>query len=216
MADLHLCVPVLKRYDLLKNLLLSLEYSTVQPHTVHVVDNGRDRERMIAALVVLPKTIQTDIMMPDEPMGLAESWNWFIENVPEERLITNDDVTFADDSLEKMMVAPGSFVSALAGTNACSCFLLRDECVKVVGLFDEDISPGYAYFEDCDYVERMLIHHLRITAVECGVMHLGSQTIAANSPEEWRRHDARFQIAQSNFVKKWGRLPDLGAERIVQ
>lgn len=210
---LHLCVPVLKRYDLLAEMLQSLRESTVKPETVYVIDNGRD-----PALGggVFPCDYPLEVITPTEPLGLAVAWNWFIQNVPEERLITNDDVIFAPDSLEKMMAVPGGFVSALAGTNACSCFILRDELVSVVGLFDETISPGYAYYEDCDYVERMLVHGRLITAVECDVVHAGSQTIIQNSPEEWQRHHERFQIAQCNFVKKWGRMPDLGADRIAR
>jgi hypothetical protein len=203
---IHLCIPVLKRYDLLRNLLLSLEHSTVQPHTVHVIDNGRDRERLITALCILPKTVKTDVFIPDAPMGLAEAWNWFIENVPEERIITNDDVLFASDSLQRIIETAGDFVSPLPG-QAYSCFLLRDSCVKKIGAFDEEISPGYAYFEDCDYSERMVEAGFCITHVEAGVTHLGSQTLAAKSGTEVDEHNRRFLVAQGNFIAKWGRMP---------
>lgn len=196
---------MLKRYDLLRNMLMSLDGSTVQPKMVYVIDNGRDSIRLAMAMIGLPMTVFT----PDEPMGLAEAWNWFIKNVPEERLIANDDLFFHSHSLENMVNTAGDFVSALAGSNACSCFLLRDSCVQKVGTFDETISPGYAYYEDCDYVERMIQQGVRITAVEAGVIHVGSQTIAQNSPAEWERHHERFALAQRNFIKKWGRMPDV-------
>lgn len=205
MKPLYLCVPVLKRYDLLHDMMRSLDTGMVRPSIVYVVDNGRNYEKVHPALAGYPFIVHT----PDAPMSLAASWNWFIENVPEERLICNDDLLFAPDSLEKMVNTPGDFVSALAGTNACSCFLLRDSCVDKVGTFDETISPGYAYFEDCDYVERMVKQKIRITGVECGVQHLGSQTLASFTPEEMNIHHQRFQIAQANFIMKWGRLPDL-------
>lgn len=207
MKPIHVCVPVLKRYDLLRNLLLSLGSSTVRPTMVHIVDNGLDPARMHVTRAVCD--FSTDVFQPNEPMGVAESWNWFIDHVPEERIICNDDLVFAADSIEKLIATEGAFVSALPGSNACSCFLLRDECISKVGQFDETISPGYAYFEDCDYVERMIEQKIPITGCECGVVHIGSQTIAVNDAEAWQKHNDRFLLAQNNFVKKWGRLPNV-------
>jgi GT2 family glycosyltransferase len=204
--NIHVCVPVLKRYDLLKELIRSLESGSVQPTSLVIIDNGRDAKQLLPAIG--DASMRVDTFTPVKALGLAESWNWFIAHVPEERVIVNDDVVFAPESLEKMVMTPGAFVSALAGTNACSCFLLRDSCVQRVGMFDEAISPGYAYFEDCDYVERMRQLNLWITAVDCGVQHLGSQTIRANDSGEMLDHHRRFLIAQENYIAKWGRLPD--------
>ena len=206
--SLYLCVPVLKRYDLLRDMLESLQHSTLKPAKIYIVDNGRDLKRLTQ--VIASADVPVEVHVPDASMGLAETWNWFIDNVSEERLICNDDLLFASDSLQQIVDTAGDFVSPLATTNACSCFLLRDSCVKAVGMFDETISPGYAYFEDCDYVERMLVVGLRITSVSCGVTHVGSATIAKNSEEEWTRHHDKFLQAQANFVAKWGRMPDLG------
>jgi GT2 family glycosyltransferase len=83
-------------------------------------------------------------------------------------------------------------------------------CVERVGLFDEEISPGYAYFEDCDYVERMLLEKVRITpAHDAGVTHGGSKTLEAASQAEMQEHHRRFLLAKANFEKKWGRGPNL-------
>jgi hypothetical protein len=204
----HLCIPVLKRYDLLHTLIASLDNSTVQP-LFYIVDNGRDAERLHASMSGRSYVVHR----PDEPLGLASAWNWFIENTPEERLLANDDVTFVADSIERMIDLEGDFVSALPGSNAFSCFLLRDSCVEKVGLFDETISPGYAYYEDCDYVNRMILKGIPITGMLCGVEHAGSQTTAQYSPQEWSSHHEKFLTAQNNFVKKWGRLPDEAAAK---
>jgi hypothetical protein len=203
---IHVCVPVLKRYDLLRNMLASLEQSAAEPGAIYVIDNGLDQIAVDEA--VNGFSFPVIVQRPDRQLGLAEAWNWFIQNVPAERLICNDDLIFAPQSLAALEAKQGDFVSALPGSNACSCFLLRDSCVEKVGLFDEEISPGYAYFEDCDYVERMIEKGIPITGCnEAGVVHLGSQTIAMNSPAEWQRHHDRFALAQNNFVKKYGRLP---------
>lgn len=139
--------------------------------------------------------------------GLAQAWNWFLQNVPEDRVICNDDIRFAYDSLRAILETNGEFVSALAGSNACSCFKLSDRCVDKVGLFDEEISPGYAYYEDCDYAERMAEVGLSIVGVQCGVEHEGSQTIAAFSAQDMELHHTKFVRAQGNYLKKWGCLP---------
>ena len=203
----NVCIPVLRRYDLLKKLLLSLERSTLTPECIYVIDNGQNTERLDYVLreVAFKRAV---VHTPTTPMGVAESWNWFLLNVPEERVITNDDIEFGPDSLQKMCDTKGDFVTALGEEhNAFSCFLLRDSCVKIVGMFDESLSPGYAYFEDCDYGERMLKLDVELTGVSCGVKHMGSQTLRAATSAEMQAHHRKFVLAQENYIKKWGRLP---------
>lgn len=201
----------LNRYDLLRRFLLSVQAGTVQPDAYYIIDNGHSPHLMegviqgIANVLVVP--IDDMIMDGHTQLGLAQAWNWFLQAVPDDRIICNDDLIFAPDSLRCIVETEGEFVSPLATTNACSCFMLNDRCVEKVGLFDEEISPGYAYFEDCDYVERMVNEGLKITSVECGVVHDGSQTIAAFSAQDMDRHHQRFVKAQENFIRKWGRLP---------
>jgi GT2 family glycosyltransferase len=200
---IHVCVPVLRRYDLLRALLWSLQSSTV-PYEVHVLDNGRDTARLHGAAA----GFTVDIVTPTRSFGVAESWNWFIKNVPEERIIVNDDVTFAPDSLERMAATTNDL--AWSYEAGFSCFLIRDACVEKIGLFDETISPGYAYYEDEDYMQRVNGKGTRealITCghVECGVSHpVQSQTLKAATRKELGEHHRRFQIARANFAKKWG------------
>jgi hypothetical protein len=203
----NVCVPVLKRYDLLRDMLLSLDAGKRQPTNVYIIDNGQNGARLNEAVAGMTPYVFT----PSRPLGLAEAWNWFVQHVPEERLICNDDLLFPPDALRQIASTPGDFVSALPGSNACSCFLLRDSCVAKVGLFDETISPGYAYFEDCDYIERMIMQGIPITGAECGVIHVGSgsNTIGKNTHEQWMEHHRKFSIAQENFRAKWGRLPNV-------
>jgi len=205
------CVPTLKRYDLLAVLLQSLQQGSVLPSAICIIDNGRDHTRLIQELSKADVLERVNIKTPKHRLGVAESWNWFIRNVPEERVIVNDDVTFGRDSLQAMIETRGYIVSALRHTNACSCFLIRDTCVRKVGFFDERISPGYAYFEDCDYEIRMRAAGVSFTPVECGVIHGdekgGSKTKAVYTLEEEVEHNRRFRIAQDNFRIKHGKLP---------
>lgn len=195
---INVCVPVLKRYDLLGNLIRSLEHSTTTIDGVYVIDNGR--RGLVPSSTRFPVLVHTPVVA----MGLAAAWNWFIQNASEERFIVNDDIEFAPHSIGAMLAAKASFVSCSFGF---SCFLLRDECVRRVGLFDESISPGYAYFEDMDYLRRMKLEGVEDDVVQCDVAHRHSATPAAYSREEMAEHHRRFAIAQVNYTMKWEDRP---------
>lgn len=198
---INVCVPVLKRYDLLQNLLMSLEQSLVHPDKVFIIDNGMKRPRIQGGKIPI------EVITPEQPLGVAESWNWFIRNVPEERVIVNDDVIFQPHSMSKLLASKADLVWA----DGCgfSCFILRDTCVQKIGLFDEQISPGYAYYEDDDYLQRLDGRGTRAPSaiaetVKCGVTHLKSQTLQAGTEKDTAEHHRKFKIAQGNYMRKWG------------
>jgi len=201
---IHVCVPVLKRYDLLRKMLLSLRGSTVPIDSVVIIDNGLDAKRLSLAAASCP--VPYYVHVPDAPMGVAESWNWFMQNVEEERIIANDDVIFAPQSVERLVTTEGDLLWA----EACgfSCFVLRDSCIEKLGFFDESISPGYGYYEDEDYLQRLDGRGSRPPSakalnVEAGVQHLRSQTLAVATPAEAQEHHRKFKIAQQNYARKW-------------
>lgn len=238
---INICVPVLKRYDLLHGLFLSLKKSRVQPDKLWIIDNGQHTERLLAA--VDAETFPVHAHRPSRPMGVAESWNWFIKNVPEDRIIANDDIIFAPDSLAKMQARKVPVCCTCRGSNverdkeqehpgvgSCqdcnkecyiddvppdllwasgfSCFMIRDACVEKIGLFDETISPGYGYYEDEDYLQRLDGRGTKPRAataenVNCGIIHLKSQTLVASTHEEILEHHRKFKVAQANYIKKW-------------
>lgn len=196
------CVPVLKRYDLLRELLESLALSTVEPNGVYVIDNGMNLAAIAEATdgFLFPIIVHT----PESKMGVAESWNYFLENVPGDPIITNDDITFAPGSIAAMMTSKAPFVSCSFGF---SCFIVRRECRDKVGLFDEKISPHYAYFEDMDYLRRMKTAGVIDEVVQCGVEHKQSSTPERYTKEEWDLHHIKFEIARSNYERKWKDTP---------
>lgn len=199
-----ICVPVLKRYDLLQRMVHSLRDSTVRVGFVQVIDNGRDERRLYTAMRACP--VPYDALHPAQPMGVAESWNWFLQNTEEERVIVNDDVLFTPTSLERMLACKADLV--WAASCGFSCFAMRDACIEKIGYFDETISPGYGYYEDEDYLQRLDGRGTRAPSavaveVECGVQHLRSQTLAVASPSEMSEHHRKFKIAQRNYARKW-------------
>lgn len=200
---LNICIPVLKRYDLLRELLQSLEHSTARPDRVCIVNNGRNVPVLRQAVDGI--SLQLAVLTPKAPLGVAASWNYFVRTIPEERVIANDDILFAPTSLEQMLASTADLVWA----SGFSCFLLRDACVKKLGLFDETISPNYGYYEDDDYLQRLDGRGTRAPSaiaenVDCGVVHRHSSTLKASTHHEVLEHHRRFKIAQANYMKKWG------------
>lgn len=108
------------------------------------------------------------------------------------------------------MVTPISMIA-----NAFSCYTLGENVINHVGYFDEEISPGYGYFEDNDYYRRMTLAGFRLEIAEgCMVTHGGSSTIKKLSQHDRAEHNRKFTLAQANFVKKWGGTP--GRERYTR
>jgi GT2 family glycosyltransferase len=168
-----------------------------------VFDNGRDNERL--DLTLRGASMSVHVERPEKLVGLAVAWNWFLTNVPEERIISNDDIQFRQDSIGKIISSPADLVWAGFGF---SCFLIRGACVRKIGLFDETISPGYAYYEDEDYLQRLDGRGTRepsaIAAnVDAGLIHEHSATLRAATHEQILEHHRKFKIAQANYIKKW-------------
>ena len=201
---INICVPVLRRYDMLRLMVQSCHAGNVRPDCYYIIDNGRNQAALMRALQDFD--ILARVHTPTRPMGVAESWNWFIDKVPEERVIVNDDVTFAPASLEMLVSSKADLVWAYGC--GFSCFVLRDTCVAKLGKFDEAISPGYGYYEDEDYLQRLDGRGTREPSaiaedVACGAVHHKSATLLAASHIELLEHHRRFKLAQANYAKKW-------------
>lgn len=201
---INICVPVLKRYDLLRKMVQSAQAGNLKPDVYYIINNGGNHKRLMDALGDFD--ILARVHTPKQPLGVAESWNWFINRVPEERVIVNDDIEFRPNSLEQLLASKADIVWA-EGVGF-SCFVLRDACVEKIGLFDETISPGYGYYEDEDYLQRLDGRGTREPSaisktVQCGVIHHRSSTLQVATHVELLEHNRKFKIAQSNYAKKW-------------
>jgi GT2 family glycosyltransferase len=91
--------------------------------------------------------------------------------------------------------------------NGFSCFGVQDSYIKKVGYFDETISPNYAYFEDNDAAYRMKLAGVIGVDSEAEAVHDTSSTLKAFTPEQTAMHHIKFNLAQNNYIKKWGGLP---------
>ena len=214
---INICVPVLKRYDLLRRMVQSAQAGNIKPDVYYIINNGRNHQKLIQAIGDFDADAK--VHTPKRPLGIAESWNWFIDHVPEDRIITNDDIEFAPNSLELLTASKADLVWA-AGTDIVggkplrrsvgfSCFIIRDSCVQKLGKFDESISPGYGYYEDDDYLQRLdgrgtKPRQADAEVVECGLTHYRSSTLEFATHAERMRHHEQFAIAQANYIRKWG------------
>lgn len=209
-------VPCFRRYDLLQKLLESAERGTVKPDRYMVIDNGSQlRQQIAGGSIALPAN--TEIHNFNKNIGVSTAWNKIFRSSPDWVVISNDDVEFAPDMLEKLVRAaetseaeylfPGS-----AGSMFC-VFLLKQSGYTKIGPFDENFYP--AYFEDNDYHRRMKllnIHELQVP--DAGYLHVGSAYLKSLSPSEMQQHHSNFRRNQNYYVHKWGGPP--GHESLTQ
>lgn len=200
---ISLCFPTLNRYDLLDVAIDTALAGTLPPDKIYVIDNGGKAQEFMKNLDKVE-----EVFTPGINIGVAASWNWFINNVPEIRIISNDDVEFYPDTLETLVSAYDEkkvlFPAGVVAANAFSCFLIPNFVVEVVGYFDEKISPNYAYYEDNDYFRRMNLAGVKLEGVSTSqLMHKGSATLAHGIPD----HNHLFEKATKNFLAKWGGWP---------
>ena len=98
-----ICIPTLKRYDLLCRLYRALTQGEdpVDPSNIIIIDNGGSLLesscwRQISSFFTLKKP---EIIVPSENLGVAGSWNFFVQNFGR-CVIANDDVVFSRQTLQ--------------------------------------------------------------------------------------------------------------------
>jgi len=198
-----LCIPVLNRYDLLVKCIESANNGTVKPDQIYIIDNGCTNFNIEKDNIL--------VFHPDRNIGVAASWNMFIKMTTVSRLIVNDDVEFNENTIEIMVekLKYMDFTWTCRPLNGFSCFGINDAMVEKVGYFDESISPNYAYFEDNDYAYRMKLLGISESTFDCGAeaKHMISSTLKAFNSKQMAEHSIKFNIAQNNYIRKWGGLP---------
>lgn len=203
---INVCIPVLNNYEGLLKCVQSVRDSNIKVDGIYIVDNGGKIDHSL-----YPDTV---ICEPGINLGVAASWNWFIKNCSEYRIICNDDIEFEKDSIKLLiesysresLIFPNN--SSLNTMNAFSCFLLPQTIIDVVGLFDEWISPNYGYFEDNDYYYRMSLKGFYIKDSRAVVNHVGSATLKNFSIDREAAHHERFRAAEKRYIQKWGGKPE--------
>lgn len=199
------CIPTLNSYDTLESCLESISKSSIDVHTV-VLDNGGNFYRRLP--------LRTMVIQQPYNLGVAGSWNWFIDHVEDIRIISNDDIVFDQYAIEKLVEALNKYPNSLLfpeNLGSCfSCFILPQTIIDTIGKFDETLAPNYGYFEDNDYFYRMQLAGFGTSkATGSLVEHVGSSTLRHFSPSDEQKHHERFRASRERYIRKWGGEPTL-------
>ena len=170
---MKLIVPVLNRFDLLKRMLESIDVEA----TVYVINNANFEERFHYSNEHL-----VDLHWIDLPsnLGVASSWNLGIKMLPFESrwFITSADCVFAPGDLTLLQTAKSDALTLCDKFPYYQTFVVGEEIVKTVGLFDEGLHP--IYFEDNDYERRIAKAGLRVDRLPLQLEHDNSSTIRSD------------------------------------
>ena len=170
---MKLIVPVLNRFDLLKRMLESIDVEA----TVYVINNANFEERFHYSNERL-----VDLHWIDLPsnLGVASSWNLGIKMLPFESrwFITSADCVFAPGDLTLLQTAKSDALTLCDKFPYYQTFVVGEEIVKTVGLFDEGLHP--IYFEDNDYERRIAKAGLRVDRLPLQLEHDNSSTIRSD------------------------------------
>jgi GT2 family glycosyltransferase len=150
-----LIVPTLIHYDLLQNMLNSID---IEVEEIIIIDNGGKLKNIECSFA---KKISI-INMPRN-LGVAASWNLGIKLTPYSKwwLICNDDIIFKPNMLQRII--DSNFDSIIFDKNKSryfSAFAIHEELVEKVGLFNEYFYPGIG--EEVDYIERLHKNNITI------------------------------------------------------
>jgi len=204
---LNICIAVLNRYDLCKELIDSCEQGTVKPDHYFILDNGMKLNNYSTMFGVQNITVFT----PPEQWALAKCWNFFMNKFVGINFILNDDIELAGDSLEKIkdtyINTDNDFIGMVNSDNymsGFSAFVVKPECYNDIGEFDEKLYP--AYYEDCDYWYRMMLKNKKATSVNTNFIHKGSSTSKGMCDEERQKLSEYFMKNQNYYKEKWGGL----------
>jgi hypothetical protein len=132
-------------------------------------------------------------------LGVAGSWNLGIKSFPYAHrwFIVSNDVVFTPGDLEKLSQARRDEITLTADAPNWQAFVLGDEAVTDIGLFDESLFP--AYFEDNDYMRRADFVGVNIRKLELDLHHDNSSTIKAGYQS---KNDKTFIANQRHYQSK--------------
>jgi len=188
-----LIVPVLNRFDLLKRMIESIDVNA----TVYVINNSGVEQGFEYDNPLV------EIHWVNVPfnLGVASSWNLGIKMLPFESrwYITSADCEFAPGDLELLQTAKRDALTLCDKFPYYQTFVVGDEIVNTVGLFDEALHP--IYFEDNDYERRIAHAGLRVDRLPLQLQHDNSSTINSDARLSLR-NEVTFRNNQKYFNQK--------------
>ena len=188
----NLTVPVLNRYDLLQRMLNSVD---VPVQHLLVIDNGAGNPDLTFNENLKKVTV---LSMPAN-LGVAGSWNLAIRSFPYafRWFIASNDVVFEPGALQELAKARRDEITLTGAAPHWQAFVIGDEVVSNIGLFDESLFP--AYFEDNDYARRAEFAGINIRLLDIKHRHDNSSTIKAGYQD---KNTKTFVKNQAYFQSK--------------
>lgn len=177
--------PTLSRFDLAQELIDSIDHPV--NHLVIVDNSGTQTfEPLVNEMVG-----QLWIIRVPFGLGLQAAWNLIIKSTPyaSRWLLVNDDCKFEPGALAK--IDSQARTDAITFTDCSpvwSAFVLGEEVVKKVGLFDESFYP--LYYCDNDYERRADNLQIPKVNLDAKVHHVNS---ASKYDGNTQRNDYTFQ-----------------------
>ena len=210
-----ICIPTLKRYDLLCRLCMALTRGddAVDPSNIIIMDNGGCllESPYWLEFISLSTLRKPQVIVPTVNLGVAGSWNFFIQNFGR-CVIANDDVVFSHQSLQPFtwaaMAYPGTVIFENNDpVNGFSTFLVnRPDVWMQMGGFDELLNP--AYFEDNDCRRRLVLAGIPSRAISLtGWRHDNSSTLLTSDESYKRMHWCLYKRNRAYYHLKWGGYP---------
>lgn len=213
----NLCVTVCKRQDLLPWCLASACAGTVRPDKVYLVDQANRPDLLAPALTQLSCPYEVVYLGEAKRGGEADAVNWYLRNVPQERVIAHEDVVFGPDSLERFLAVAAPFAPFVIDASQ-GVLAYRDPCVFINpwmgGLYDEKMSPNFYLYVDVDYEDRLAHAGIHPTVVDCGITHLKNGTLKAIPDEARAEHGRLAERARAYYERVWGRPVTEGGDTI--
>jgi len=190
-----LCVPTIRKYDLLLKIIEAAPRMVPPPDEILVVDNGGGFQPPANS------AIKVSVIRPGKNLGVAGSWNRMLDETltPENTvLVINDDLTLNPKAFEAVETHKSdAHIVVAAGFEAfCMTPAVRD----LVGRFDPTFFP--AYYEDNDYARRAKLKGIGIKHLghEIVSAHVGSATIKSGFAVDSHANHLYYQ-------RKWGGSP---------
>jgi GT2 family glycosyltransferase len=213
MSEIHLCIPTVRKFDLLDKCVMSAISGSVRPDVIHVMDNSGG---MLEAGGYLGfeelESFDVRVYNPGRNLGVAKSWNVFMELVPVDAtvIISNDDVTFAHFSMGILVAGmvkypECSLYYGFSGKSHYSLFGIKQLAWMMLDGFDETFYPGY--FEDNDFDYRLKLAGHKTVELPTGASHEESATMKSYNTFEMDEHYRSFRRNEAYYVHKWGGMP---------
>lgn len=214
------CIPTITKFDLLEEAIDLYKHDPAVEQ-IWIIDNSCGQFPIKTHDV--SQSVPVTVIIPETPMTVAQSWNYFIKNVPGDLLIANDDcfprpncvtnmaTALVDDSDEEVGIFFGCVVeNESENDNNYSMFTVRRWLWEQIGGFNENYRP--AYYEDCEFDwQRRQLNVKAQTVMDALYTHVGSATIKSYGNDKdnprVKQHNKDMHRNARIYVGRWGGLP---------